>query len=66
MRQANTLAAEGVYNRVFINTERILVLESGLVKVAHPLLVSPYDRYQHRHNCYYSPEKLADFDYAED
>jgi hypothetical protein len=30
------------------------------------LIVSPYDRYQYKHNCYYSPEKLIDFDYYED
>lgn len=41
-------------------------MQNGVVKVMSPLLVSPYDRYHHKHCCYYSPEKLRDFDYPED
>jgi hypothetical protein len=41
-------------------------MPGGLIKLCSPLIVSPYDRFQHRYNCFYSPEKLADFDYSED
>ena len=32
----------------------------------HPLLASSYDREQRDNRCYYSPEKLLDFDFEED
>lgn len=60
------LRNNGLLNRVFLHPERILLCEDGIIKICSPLIVSPYDRLQHRHSCYYSPEKLADFDYSED
>jgi hypothetical protein len=55
-----------IINRVFVHPERILLMPGGLLKLCNPLIVSPYDRFQHKYSCFYSPEKLADFDYGED
>jgi hypothetical protein len=38
-------------------------MDDGVIKLVSNLIVSPYDRFQHKHNCYYSPEKLYDFDF---
>lgn len=60
------LVKNSTSNRVFVHPGRIYLMPDGQLKLINPLMVSPYDRYQHRSTCYYSPEKLLDFDFNED
>lgn len=55
MGTCGELVGDGILNRVFVNPERMFIMKDGLVKLMTPLVVSPYDRFHHRQNCYYSP-----------
>lgn len=57
---------ENILSRVFINLNRILLMPSGMIKVVSPLMVSLEDRFQYKSWCYYSPEKMSDFDFEDD
>ena len=65
--ETNELGMKILYNRLFVHPSRIYILpETGELKLLHPLMVSPFDREQRDSRCYYSPEKMMDFDFEED
>lgn len=66
LTEFKTKACENILNRVFINPHRILLMPSGMIKVVSPLMVSLEDRFQYKSWCYYSPEKMSDFDFQDD